>query len=194
VLTWNDGAVEYRVVAVPLENTSWSYVAALPVSTFQSAANEFLNNAILWATLALLATALVAAGFARRISRTLSQITAAARVVATGNLDHTTARLSVKTHDELEVLADSFNEMVDRLQATTVSRDLLERRVRERTVDLSEANELLTREIGERKRAETELERMAFYDSLSGLPNRALFLDRLDHALRRSAHYHRSLT
>jgi diguanylate cyclase (GGDEF)-like protein len=114
-------------------------------------------------------------------------------VLATGDLEHSTARLSVRSHDELEVLADSFNEMVARLQATTVSRDLLEHRVRERTAALSDANDLLTREISERKRAETELERMAFYDSLSGLPNRALFLDRLENALQRATRYHRSL-
>ena len=32
--------IELRAVAVPLRGTSWSYVAALPVSTFQAAANE----------------------------------------------------------------------------------------------------------------------------------------------------------
>jgi diguanylate cyclase (GGDEF)-like protein/PAS domain S-box-containing protein len=40
-------------------------------------------------------------------------------------------------------------------------------------------------DISERKRLEDELERQAFHDSLTGLANRALFLDRLRHALRR---------
>lgn len=38
-------------------------------------------------------------------------------------------------------------------------------------------------DIGERKRAEAEVERLALYDPLTGLPNRRLFLDRLQHAL-----------
>jgi diguanylate cyclase (GGDEF)-like protein/PAS domain S-box-containing protein len=42
-------------------------------------------------------------------------------------------------------------------------------------------------DIGDRKRAEEELSHQAFHDALTGLANRALFRDRLDHALERSA-------
>ncbi len=38
----------------------------------------------------------------------------------------------------------------------------------------------------DRKRAETELARLAHYDSLTGIPNRLLFNDRLDRALQRA--------
>ncbi|HEY0637712.1 MAG TPA: EAL domain-containing protein [Pseudonocardiaceae bacterium] len=41
-------------------------------------------------------------------------------------------------------------------------------------------------DITDRKRAEEELERLAFHDALTGLPNRALFRDRLRHALDRT--------
>ena len=41
-------------------------------------------------------------------------------------------------------------------------------------------------ELMERKRMEAQLRHDAFHDSLTGLPNRALFLDRLNHALRLS--------
>ena len=45
---------------------------------------------------------------------------------------------------------------------------------------------LNARDISERKELEEQLTRQAFYDSLTGLPNRALFMDRLQHTLART--------
>jgi diguanylate cyclase (GGDEF)-like protein/PAS domain S-box-containing protein len=45
---------------------------------------------------------------------------------------------------------------------------------------------IVNRDITERKRAEERLEHNAFYDSLTDLPNRALFADRLQHAVKRA--------
>ncbi len=46
---------------------------------------------------------------------------------------------------------------------------------------------VIGRDISNLKRLEEELAHQALHDSLTGMPNRALFRDRLDHALRRAA-------
>jgi len=45
---------------------------------------------------------------------------------------------------------------------------------------------IVNRDITERKRAEEQLEHNLFHDSLTGLPNRRQFLDRLEHSFARS--------
>ena len=61
----------------------------------------------------------------------------------------------------------------------------LERRVTERTRALALANRDLREQIAERERIERRLKYETLHDALTGLPNRALLLQRLEHALRR---------
>ncbi|MBN3895863.1 MAG: EAL domain-containing protein [Nostoc sp. NOS(2021)] len=61
--------------------------------------------------------------------------------------------------------------------------DDLEIRVAERTEELVKTNQQLLTEITERKRVESQLLHLAFHDALTGLANRAAFMNRLRHAL-----------
>jgi len=72
----------------------------------------------------LILAALVAYVLASRITRPLDALTDGARRLADGDLDH---RLDVRTGDETQVLAETFNEMASRLRATI--RDLEQRNV-----------------------------------------------------------------
>ncbi len=63
----------------------------------------------------------------------------------------------------------------------------LELRVQERTRELAQLNEQLIGQIAERIRAEQRLTHQALHDALTGLPNRAHLLERLDDAISRAA-------
>ncbi len=62
----------------------------------------------------------------------------------------------------------------------------LESRVESRTSELAEANRQLRAQIGERIRAEHRLTHQARHDDLTGLPNRAHMIERLDAAIERA--------
>ena len=63
----------------------------------------------------------------------------------------------------------------------------LERRVSERTRALALANRDLREQIAERERVERRLKYETLHDSLTGLPNRTLLLQRLEQAMQRNA-------
>ncbi len=80
-------------------------------------------------------------------------------------------------------LVDDVTARREAAEAVRRARDELEVRVLERTAELAGANALLQGEILERRQAEARVHHMAYHDSLTGLPNRALLADRLDRAM-----------
>lgn len=71
-------------------------------------------------------------------------------------------------------------------QALQFAKEALETQVQVRTSELSQANEQLQVELTERRRAEEQLVYTALHDPLTNLPNRVLFMDRLQHAMDRA--------
>jgi diguanylate cyclase (GGDEF)-like protein len=122
---------------------------------------------------------------ARSVTGRLSRLSAAATDLAEGR---GTGPLAVPGHDELADLGRAFDTMLAtvaaREAALRAAQEDLERRVAARTDELELANGRLVREIDERRRAETLLQHQAQFDSLTGLPNRVLAMERLNQAMR----------
>ncbi|NVK88745.1 MAG: EAL domain-containing protein [Gammaproteobacteria bacterium] len=77
--------------------------------------------------------------------------------------------------------SDSLRQAHEELQ---IINDQLEKRVDERTKELSVTNATLKGMLDERNKMQKKLAYEAFHDSLTGLPNRALFTNRLEQILK----------
>jgi len=122
-----------------------------------------------------------------------------------GALDVQSTLVDAFSDWDITILTTIANQLAIAVQNarlyTSVQREVLERRRAEqelqfakealeiqvlgRTIELSKANEQLLTELTERKRAEERLVYSALHDPLTNLPNRVLFMDRLQHAMER---------
>ncbi|HEV7666739.1 MAG TPA: methyl-accepting chemotaxis protein, partial [Chloroflexota bacterium] len=116
IFDWHTDSKDYRVIAVPLQNTDWVYLAALPTLTFDAAARDFLRTAVLAALAGLIVAALLSVLLTRPIASAVRQVADAARALATGNLDQT---ITVTSQDELGEMADAFGTMLVQLRQLT---------------------------------------------------------------------------
>ena len=122
----------------PITPLGWLLFVELPVEEAYAPIYDSIerSGAILLAglTLAFLAGVFLA----RRMVVPIQMLRAGAQRIGSGDLGQ---RISIKTGDELEGLADQFNDMADRLQESYSG---LERKVEQRTHELSEALEQQT--------------------------------------------------
>lgn len=107
----------------------------------------------------LLVAAITASVFQKSILEPLAALRRAARAIAGGNLS---VRAPVRGPEEMVSLAEAFNSM---------------------TEALIDRNRELERHIADLQQAQDTIWRMAYYDPLTGLPNRHLFEDRMQMAM-----------
>jgi diguanylate cyclase (GGDEF)-like protein len=98
------------------------------------------------------------------------------------------ALLLKREKTELDLL-ETVGELARAERKVQLANEELERRVAGRTELLQKANQSLDTELVERRRVEGQLEKLARFDPLTGLPNRTLFAQRLEQALQRGARF-----
>src|SRR4030095_374061 len=137
----------------------------------------------------MLVSGLASLPLASKLQRFISDpiahlVCAASRISANNDLS---VRAVSDGRDEVGVLVESFNEMLeqieDRDQALSRHRLNLEEEVERRTGELRAVNARLIREMAQREQAEERIRYLAYYDGLTGLPNRRLCQEQLRRAL-----------
>ena len=145
------------------------------ISTFGSAvvavyirsAAQGLDNGTEWvwsmlaATVAvtLIAGVVAARNLIKGIAQPVNTLVKATQMIASGDAGHT---VDYQDKTELGELASHINAM---------------------SISLKNSYTKLEDEVAERKRIEEKLTHDVFHDALTGLPNRTLFMDRLQHAI-----------
>jgi diguanylate cyclase (GGDEF)-like protein len=123
-------------------------------------------------------------GIARRIAQPMRELKSSAERIAAQDYG---ARVAVTSHDEIGLLGMAFNKMAEDLSVSHAAlvehKRQLEERVAERTRELDQSNTLLQQEVREHQLAAERAEYLAYYDSLTTLPNRSLFSKLLNQAL-----------
>jgi len=158
-------------------------VQALTTAQLETARNavaqvtqDVLAALLILAPLLIVGSVTGAVIMVRWIKRPIEELTEGAHRIGSGDWEH---RIPQRGRDEFANLAVQFNQMVERLQSTTVSKLQLEASEKE----LQNSNVQLIKEIEEHKMAQATIQQMAYYDSLTDLPNRRLFHDRLQQTM-----------
>jgi diguanylate cyclase (GGDEF)-like protein len=121
----------------------------------------------------------------RRITAPLSRLAGAAYKTASGEIDQP---LKIEGSGEIRqittILHDLFNEVNSRKTKMNVDHQLLSMKVDERTLQLSRRNQELNTAVKQVTETKDRLRQLAYFDSLTSLPNRRLFTEQLSLLLR----------
>ena len=129
---------EVLTASAPIGTLGWLVFVDLPLSEALQPVYAALERTAIVLAGGLLFAALAGIWLARRMVVPIRALATGAARIGGGDLDH---RIEVSSGDEVQTLADSFNEMGDRLKEYYAT---LEHKVADRTRELSEALEQQT--------------------------------------------------
>ncbi len=144
---WQGGKQFVQVMPFQDQNgLDWLIVVVLPEADFMQQISANNRQTIYLCLLALVVTGAIGVFTSRWVVRPIDRLIIAARAMTRGELDQ---YVEVKEVREIQILAETFNEMAQQLQESFValqenqvalqqSKDELEVRVKERTVELTQ--------------------------------------------------------
>lgn len=123
----------------------------------------------------------------RRMTAPLSQLAQVAEDISAGRLEKPVA---IKGSGEIRKMSATLNQIVEELNRhksqIDVDNKLLSMKVAERTEQLSKQNKELNAAVKQVTQAESRLRQLAYYDGLTSLPNRQLFIEQLEELILRA--------
>jgi C4-dicarboxylate-specific signal transduction histidine kinase len=154
---WTTTGAYYHALAMPLTQTDWTYVAALPFDTFEAASRDLLQLAVVAALVGVGVAFAAGALIAQHLSRPLLHLTSATRLMADSQLsdEQATALAETPDDDEIGQLSRVFGRMA--------------REVIQREVGLRSQVQVLTVMIDEAKRGRevAEITESEYFQSLA---------------------------
>lgn len=142
-----------------------------------------LIGCLLFSSLAVL----ISWWYSRRILGPLSRLASIAQQFADRKID---TELEFRASGEAKQIAGMLNQIIGEINSykkdMDVSQKLLSLQVEQRDTQLNERSQELDQAVEEVSRSREDLHRMAYFDSLTGLPNRRLFTEQLSMLLRLS--------
>lgn len=167
-----------RFVAAYLQlgiSRAHTLLAVLPAIALQAALGALL----------VLGACLLITWYTRRLMAPLAQLASKADAINAGRLEEP---VTVDGSGEIQEIASVLNAIIGGLNQhksrIDVDHQLLSMKVQERTVQLSQRNEELSRAVRQVTETRDRLRQLAYFDSLTSLPNRRLFTEQLDLLLR----------
>jgi diguanylate cyclase (GGDEF)-like protein len=188
------GARHERLWRARDANLPFDIVLRLDTASLAGNVEAYLWHAlVLIVGLSLITSAITVLTLSRVVLMPLLGLRDRLQAVAEDPMHPERFQLPIRRADELGTVIGVFNVLLQRTaaalkalrgheEALRAANEGLEQKVAERTAALSAANLSLKSEIAERRQAEALLEHLATHDPLTGLPNRALFRDRLAQA------------
>ena len=135
----------------------------------------------------LLIGSLIVTRYTRKLTGPLARMARMADDISAGNVGEP---LAIDGEGEVKEIANVLNAIIGGLHnyktQIGVDHQLLSMKVEERTAQLSQRNQELSKAVKQITESKDRLRKLAYFDSLTSLPNRRLFTEQLDLLLRLS--------
>ena len=164
-------------------------VGALPHSVLTAPTYALIYSGLVLLLIGIAAIGLLAWQFARRVVAPVRDVSEGFRRLQERPDALPPALPLPDAKDEMADMVAGFNCHLDVLasQRTAAHQLFVAQQAVEAAAELEKRNAALSEEISRREAAEKEIRSLAFYDQLTGLPNRRLLVDRLRQAMASSA-------